>query len=223
MRVWERVRRALLPDRCICCGTVLQQGTVCEACRRDLPRATGTNPVFCGRFCKRAVAPFYYKDHIRAAARRLKYKNSMPAVAFFAEEMAHEVRTGLPGIRFDLVTNVPMEAAQLRRRGYNPAARLARETAKCLGLPWIETLRQVRRTGRQHTLPEGLRATNVTDAYKVAGADVRGKTVLLADDILTTGSTLEECAKMLQAAGATQVYGVCAARTLLRRRRKRGR
>ena len=119
------------------------------------------------------------------------------------------MRAELAG-EYDLVTWVPLSRRRLRERGYDQARLLAKATAKELGLPLTPTLHKQRNTQPQSgTGDAAKRRANITGAYRMKrGADVAGKRVLLIDDIVTTGATLSECARVLGKAGAEQV--VCA-------------
>ena len=97
----------------------------------------------------------------------------------------------------------------LQRRRFNHAEALARECAAVMGLPYVETLEKYRQNAPQHTLRRSERSLNVKDVYRVIDPSlVKGKRILLIDDIITTGSTLGECARMLKTGGCRRV--ICA-------------
>ena len=114
------------------------------------------------------------------------------------------------GGQFDTVTWVPVSKKREHERGYDQARLLAKATAKALGLPLTPTLHKQRNTQPQSgTGDAAKRRANIAGAYRMkTGADVTGKRILLMDDIVTTGATLSECARVLGKAGAEQV--VCA-------------
>ena len=131
--------------------------------------------------------------------------------------MAQCVQDHLAG-RYDLITWVPLSRARLRQRGYDQAMLLASAAALELDDVAAETLCKVRDTEAQSGLGknDASRRANVLSAYQVTDpALVEGRRVLLIDDIVTTGSTLSECARVLRTAGATDV--VCAALARSRR------
>ena len=108
-------------------------------------------------------------------------------------------------VHFDAVTYVPMTAQAKKRRGYNQAQLLAQNFCDILNLPPPETLlKKVKETQRQEKLGKRERKENLIAAF-AATCDLHGKTVLLIDDIKTTGATLNECAKALKKKGATKV------------------
>ncbi len=116
-------------------------------------------------------------------------------------------------IKVDLVTSVPMSSKQLRVRGYNQAELMAKVVARCLGLPYKTLLMKRKETREQSKLKREERLTNVIGVFEPCGnEDLGGKAVLLVDDVLTTGATASECAKVLLSAGASAVYVLTLAR-----------
>lgn len=206
----------LFPRRCLCCGRAVPSGSaVCEECAAALPRVTGTICPKCGRgleFCvctgrhmefDRCVSPFYYEGVAKRGVLRMKYGKHPAAAEEFAEYAEQTVRTAY-GTSFDFVTAVPFTPAELRSRGFNQSAALGRALARRLGMPYREVLGKPGTIRPQHECRAGERWGNVFGAFRVT-ADVAGRSVLLADDIATTGATLSECAKMLRLAGAQRV------------------
>jgi ComF family protein len=132
----------------------------------------------------------------------------------FADEMVEMVRREYGGIAFDCVTAVPMHKRECRERGFNQAQRLAQAVALRLRLPYETLLTKITVTAPQKTLTAVERSGNLLGVFDVCG-DVSGKTILLVDDVITTGATLNECAKMLKLFGAHEVYAVTAAAAVL--------
>ena len=115
--------------------------------------------------------------------------------------------------RFDAIVPVPLHPARQRQRGFNQAALLAERIASRLGMPVRPMLQRVRFTTTQTAFDRSERIQNLRHAFRLRGnADVRGLEVLLIDDVLTTGSTLSECARVLKENGACSVYAATAAR-----------
>ncbi|MDX2267827.1 MAG: ComF family protein [Bryobacter sp.] len=119
-----------------------------------------------------------------------------------------------PGLEFDLVVPVPMHWWKHYLRTYNPASRLARKLARRLGLAYASPLRKVKNTAPQAQLNGRQRRRNLKDAFAVRRpARVAGKKILLVDDVFTTGTTVNACARALKQAGAQYVAVLALART----------
>ena len=146
---------------------------------------------------------------MRASLLRYKFGGATGYAKVYGRLVAGTVREELAG-EYDLVTWVPLSRRRLRERGYDQARLLAKATAKELGLPLTPTLHKQRNTQPQSgTGDAAKRRANIAGAYRMKkGVDVTGKRILLMDDIVTTGATLSECARVLGKAGAEQV--VCA-------------
>jgi ComF family protein len=114
----------------------------------------------------------------------------------------------------DLIAPVPLFWLKKMRRGYNQAQALAAVVSRETGIPVCDGLRRIRFTRTQTRLPDRRRTDNVRGAFRLRpDADVAGKKVLLVDDVMTTGATIRECARVLKNAGADRVYSLVAAIT----------
>jgi ComF family protein len=207
-----------LPAACAGCG--VEGPPLCPVCRPAvdvrlaLPPGTPLglsagppDPLVQLEWC----APF--AGVVRLALHALKYAGeqrlAMPLGAALA---ARWRRAGALG---DLLVPVPVHAARRRERGYDQAELLARAAARELGLPMAPALERTRATTPQYRLDRRHRAVNVADAFAVSGryaAAVAGRSVVLVDDVVTTGATLAESASALLAAGAVAVAAVTVAR-----------
>lgn len=223
--VFDRILCLFFPRRCAYCGEVIEpQYTVCESCTKSLPEILPPVCPLCGHSkadcrCKQhkhkfeaVVAPFYYTGCVVKAIHRLKYENKDFVAETLGKDMANCFRKQYADISFDLVTFVPFSAHEKRRRAFNQSELLAREVAKQTGIPLRDILVKLYDVPKQHDTAGAERKGNVLGIYDVVEtADLSDKTVLLIDDIKTTGSTLDECAKMLLLRGAEQVYALTAA------------
>jgi ComF family protein len=126
--------------------------------------------------------------------------------------LAREAAARMPGPAPDALVPVPLHPARIRARGFAPAAVLARALARALGAPAAPALRRVRDTPSQTGLDRPGRRRNVAGAFAPA-RPLPGATIWLVDDVVTTGATLGEAARVLRAAGAGRVAAVCVART----------
>ena len=217
---------ALFPRRCPLCGGVISASErVCGECsvlidyiRPPICKRCGRPPFDCtcrpGDFYfDRCVSPFVYTKAIRSGIHRLKFRNSPDSAAFFGRMMARLVAQEYGDARIGIVCCVPLHPEDQRARGYNQAALLGKVVAHDLELNWdARVLAKTQRTSAQHTLSRSERQGNVAGIFEVARPDlIQGRTVLLCDDIFTTGNTLNECTRVLYEAGAGRVLCVTAA------------
>lgn len=162
----------------------------------------------------RARAAFVYNDASRALVLRFKHGGDTEGVAMFARQMQRAGRRQIEGA--DMLVPVPLHPRRLIKRRFNQSALLARALSKYTGLP-VETDALLR---HRHTPSQGGqsfvgRRRNVSGAFKVKdAARIKGQTVLLVDDVMTTGATLEACAHTLKRAGAKQVDALVLSRVV---------
>ena len=202
----------LFPPKCVFCGKVLDSGEsgFCRRCQRELPWLTDGEAELTGEFFSLCAAPLRYQDKVRDSIHRYKFKGRRGYHKVYGKLVAQCVHDHLDG-RYDLITWVPLSDRRRRERGYDQAFLLASAAALELGDVAVETLRKERNTDPQSGITEDAqRRANVLGAYTPVDPElVAGKRVLLIDDVVTTGSTLSECARTLRTMGAEDV--VCAA------------
>lgn len=217
----------ILGNHCKYCDVLINFGeTLCSECKSDLPRISGEKCKFCGAGkdrcdCKNAkmrydgiCAPFYYEKTVETAIRKYKFADKPYIAKVLAKDLAETVKADFADINFDFIDFIPFSNNQSKKRKYNPAGEIAKELSKLLGIPICNVLTKSFETGTQHNSGAFYRQGNVAGAYDITeNANVKGKTVLLVDDIKTTGSTLNECARVLKIAGAEKVYCAVAALT----------
>lgn len=159
---------------------------------------------------EQSVSPFEYRDEMRKSVLRFKYSGRAEYAEFFSRSIAvyaaEKVRLWKP----ELIVPVPVHPARKRKRGYNQAALIAGGLAGEFDLPMDEKLLiRRKRTKPQMELDREDRRKNISGAFSCAKKRTVPETVLLIDDILTTGSTLDACAEELKKAGAEKVYALC--------------
>ena len=210
-----------LPQRCPGCGRPASPDRLlCGPCFERIPALSfalcvrclvrGGEPVGCSRHPQAVVWPaLVYDERAALLVHALKY-GGRPGLA---DALAERLAPALPaGLGADLVTAVPLHPARRRERGYNQAWGLAQGLAGRLGLPAVEgLLARVRHTPAQARLDPARRRRNLAGAFRVAEPQrYRGRRVLIVDDVLTTGATLEACLAALAGAGARPVGAVLA-------------
>lgn len=212
--------KLLYPQRCKYCNNVIDiRREICHTCENTLQKIEGDICKLCGKkvndcncghkkhFYKYVCAPFYYEGAASRAIWRFKFRNQTKLSKVFAEDMAKCFGTYYKGYDFDLCTFVPSSKESLKERGYNQAELLARDFSEITDIPCEEVLLKTRETKIQHDLLSVERSGNLAGAIEVKfDVDLENKRILLIDDIKTTGSTLNECAKMLLIGGAAEVF-----------------
>ena len=210
-----------LPQRCPGCGQPAEaERLLCGACFASVPALSfalcahclvrGREPVGCARHPQAQVWPaLVYDERAALLVHALKY-GARPGLA---DALAERLARALPAaLAADLVTAVPLHSARRRERGYNQAWRLAAGLASRLGVPALEdVLVRVRHTPAQARLDPDRRRRNLAGAFRVREPQrYRERKVLIVDDVLTTGATLEACLGTLAGAGARPVGAVLA-------------
>ncbi len=212
MSLWSNILDLFFPPKCVFCTKVLDAGglCICPACQKGLPYTQGGDVRQRGRFFDECVSPLRYEGAVRDSILRYKFKSALSYADCYGSLLAGCIRENLSG-RYNLITWVPLSAKRARSRGYDQAMLLARTTASILGSAAVETLVKTGNTPAQSTLHDkDARRANVSGVYKVKDRElIDGKNILLIDDIITTGATLSEAARVLLQCGAESV--VCAA------------
>ncbi len=194
----------LFPVRCVGCGR--SGAYICVACLAKARRPPPGPPPESGPLAD-VLTPFAYEGVVRTAVQHLKYRGLRSLVPEMARPMAWELAVTVPP-PFTLVP-VPLHPARRRERGFNQAELLARELARLLDAPLSTgALRRTKDTSSQvSTSTRAERLRNVREAF-AATDGVDGATVVLVDDVTTTGATLLAAAQALLSAGAARVYGL---------------
>ncbi|MCL2540085.1 MAG: ComF family protein [Firmicutes bacterium] len=232
--LFKRIILVLFPRhlKCVCCNTDLPEKSeyaFCESCEKALPLNNGNVCTRCGVYlsqsgrlclaCKahtanyvEARAPLRYKDKVPTLIRRFKYDNQQYLANVFGRLMLDSYL--LSGWQADCIIPVPLFERRQKRRGYNQAYLLAKYISDKTQIPLdITNLVRIKDTPTQVKLTYKQRAQNLERAFKVLNKqELKGKTVLLIDDVITTTATINECALALNKAGVKAVYALSAAR-----------
>ena len=216
---------ALLPRDCLLCSATSNNAVLCPDCNDHLPRLTmqrcpqcalpTPGAEVCGACMKHVpyfdatTAIWQYDFPIDRMIQSLKYSRRLASADFFGAELAM-----LPMSAADFILPVPLSARRLQQRGFNQSVEIARPLAQQLGIPLeLKNIHRQRDTTPQTSLPWKERAKNIRHAFECR-IDLAGKTVLVVDDVMTTGATLNELARTLKAHGAVRVENRVLARAL---------
>lgn len=220
--------RRLLGGRCVLCAAPAEAGDLCQACGKSLPYLPQNRcpvcalPTSTGETCggclveppefdstSAIVAYHFPADGLIHA---FKYQGRLALAGALAELMLRSPPAPLP----DFLIPMPLAPARLQARGFNQALEIARRLADRTGVPLLtQACERVRDTAPQVELPWKARAKNIRGAF-ACGADLTGMRVAIVDDVMTTGATLNELAKVLRKRGAKEVTAWVVARTLPR-------
>ena len=202
----------LFPAKCILCGRVLEhrETDLCRACRVDAPECSVRKQK--RSFLDSWVAIWYYKGYIRSSILRYKFHRARHYAHGYGRLLAMKLRREYPE-GFDLLTWVPISPFRKFIRGYDQVELLAKAVGRELEMVPVRSLRKIRHNRPQAGISGAAeRRANVLGVYRAVDAGlVRDKRILLLDDVITTGATAGECARVLLTAGAREVHLGCIA------------
>lgn len=227
-KLGEMALNLLFPQWCIGCG---KEGSfICVSCRRSLSVIMPPVCPLCGRpqlngmLCSQCVSwkvdidgirsPYRFEGVIQQAVYQLKYRNLRASASLLAEMMNEYLAANpVPG---DVLVPVPLHKKRVRERGYNQSGLLARKLGKLRNMPVIENclMRLVNTPPQARTGNLEERKMNVSGAFSCRDNRLKGKRVILVDDVSTSGSTLDACAAVLKETGVESVWGLVLAREI---------
>jgi competence protein ComFC len=234
---WSFVRISaysiFFPWKCPGCSSLLPYPQViCTACSAGLPRIPIKQCKKCGipladhwrvkvcpeckttRSALRRIRSLYsYDGLVRQMIRDAKYRRQGRYLQFFGEQMYSTARAEFPKVT--TLAAVPLHRDRQWERTFNQAERLVHELSRIWGIPALPGLVKVQKTIPQSSLSGSARRKNLKDAFAWTGTSPAPRSVLLIDDVITTGATLEQCARTLRHAGVRTVYALTVARAVL--------
>jgi len=220
-----RLAAAVLPQHCLLCAAPAGAGPLCPACRDTLPAlpsprcpvcaAPSPGGTSCGTCLKEvphfdlSIAAYRYTYPVDKLVQALKYQHRLPLADFFAEILLQGARPA-----GDAIVPLPLSPQRLRERGFNQAVEIARPLARRLGLPLLTGIvSRPQDMPPQATLPWQARRKNVRGCF-LGTTDLSGRALIVVDDVMTTGATLDEFARTLKKHGAARVSNWVLARAL---------
>ena len=197
----------LFPEKCVLCQKLLQRQELdlCHDCRIHAPECPLMHVKY--PFLHRWTALWYYEDHARESLLRYKFLGRRHYAASYGRLLAMKLQKE-DRLDVDLITWIPISKKRRWKRGFDQVELLAKKMGQELSMPPVATLEKVRHNTQQsRIIGNAQRRANVLGAYRVLDAEaIAGKRILLLDDILTTGATAGECARVLLTAGAKEVH-----------------
>lgn len=185
--------------KCPYCRRVIDKNQcACEDCAKAFPDISIKKFASGGYKC---ISPLRYNGAYASAVKRFKFHNQGVYARQFAMLICKTIQREYGSEKFDIITCVPMHKNALKIRKYNQAELLARRCSEILEIPYADTLEKVKENKPQHNIKGAERAKNVKGVYRVISKElIKDKNILIIDDIITTGNTLGECARMLEKA-----------------------
>lgn len=210
----------LFPKRCTFCNDVIGFLSKCEKCEEEknvyyLENQKIDKSIINAPYIETAYAVFIYDSLIKNSIIRMKFEDAILNAKDFALEMSVLLDTCNLTTKFDIIVPVPLHKKRLLWRGYNVSAMLAKHLSAITKTPLnLQDLIKTYETVPQANLASKQRKANLIGAFSVKNKnEFLNKNVLLVDDVITTGSTLNECAKALLIAGAKTVTSICVAQS----------
>ena len=210
MKLYEYLLDLLFPRKCVLCRELLESGEqdLCRKCRCESPEYPNRKENL--QFLDSFTAVWYYEGDVRSSLLRYKFHNVQCYADSYGRLLAMKLLENHPE-GFDCLTWVPISRLRNLRRGYDQVELLAKAVGRELGMTPVPLLKKVRHNRPQSSLRDAAgRRGNVLGAYRERNREqIPGSRILLLDDILTTGATAGECARVLLTCGAKEVH--CAA------------
>lgn len=218
----DKIADLLFPPACIFCNQITKdKSLICEPCKKALKKQITDKPqsiyVKDTKYIDKIGTVFAYNDFTKNAVLNLKSTGRTDIVLFFGELLYDEFETVFGSLSFDAIIPVPMHKIKRKRKGFNQAYLIAKVVSKKTKIPVIsDALIKPKHKKEQKKLSSKERRKNAKKAYECLNKEkISGKRLLLVDDVMTTGSTADECARVLIESGAENVSALVIASTVL--------
>lgn len=211
----ETIIRLIFPPKCIFCGQILDVSEPLEICVQCLKKAPFMHNglllkghgIDYGSSFDYAFCLFEYSEVVKDALIRFKFNDKPGNYRAFAALLAKEIKSLTKKIEFDIIMAIPLHRRKRLERGYNQSNLISKALSREFQLPdWSHLVTRVKDTTSQSLLGKSERRVNVEGAFNVREpGKLKGKRVLLVDDVMTTGCTMDACSRSLLSAGASSV------------------
>lgn len=224
---WLNIGLSLLyPHACPLCGS-RSPTPLCRGCKEDMPELLATcmrcgiglpansNNLHCGACLteppayQKLLCAYAYQYPVNHLIMALKYQHRLSLIPVLAETLINQI--GRATLNVDALLPVPLHVSRIRERGFNQSLEIARHLASHFSLPILHCVERHKATVTQASLPAADRASNVRDAFRLS-APIQQRRVAIIDDVVTTGSTVNEIAALLKSAGVGEIEVWCIAR-----------
>ncbi|MBP3412315.1 MAG: ComF family protein [Oscillospiraceae bacterium] len=200
--IYNWILELLYPGKCTFCNKLLhwKETDLCSTCRMALEEVH--KPLRKGSFFQCCYSAYYYRDSVASAIKRYKFAGKEHYAQCFGRLLAMKLLK--EQVQMDVITWAPVSSKRRFRRGYDQSQELAKVVGRELGVPVVRMLKKVKHTTAQATMKDpSARLANVFNVYKAVHPEkIRGRRILVIDDVITTGATLNECCRILKMAGA---------------------
>ena len=216
----------LFPGRCVVCDEIVNRPGehVCDSCKKRIIYIKEPFCMKCGKQLKRDEkeycddcgkrthlyvqgAALYDYGSMSDSVFRFKYAGRMEYAAFYGKDLYEKKKSWLRMVDPDALVPVPIHSSRMRKRGYNQSELIARELSRHSGIPLnTKLIQRVKRTQPLKNLTHTERQNNLKRAFKIRQNDVKLNTIVIIDDIYTTGSTIDAMTGVLKEAGIKKVF-----------------
>lgn len=197
---------------CIICGKDIGENLICDKCNREFKKCNKKIQFKYEKYEINLYSSLYYSGVTKELIARLKYKSDFKAGEVLVKHMINTIKSH--NIEFDLITYVPSSKKRMKKRGYNQSKYLAKTVGNIMSTKVLKILDKTKETKDQIGLNEKERWDNLKDCFKCTNNKIiKGKKILLVDDVITTGATSFYCSKIMISNGASEVNILTAAKS----------
>ena len=205
----DLLKQIFVVPKCKVCFQPADRDNMCDDCRVRLDKCRIQNPQLPVNknipFVDHTYASYKYEGAARNVITGAKFRNPAPFISSFLADISIDINVILEQNNIDMIVAVPCHKSKLYTQEFDLPAEMARRLSRLCNTEYSQCIVKVRKTDKQHNLPKDRRKSNLMNAFKVVG-DVKGRRILVIDDVITTGTTVSTVAQDLKIAGRERVY-----------------